>query len=244
MSGEIVDSIKEHLKKRLTTPVYGTFTALWVIFHWQFLVTLFFVSEEKIWSKTGLLKNEYIGQFFFVSNDWHSYFRWIAPIVLTWLFIWVLPRWVFIPAFRKEEEDRTSKMRIRITEEQKLQQAETSLETQKVKKVEAVEKKAEIEKTIKKIDPTIGWQKEFDLLKTNSSDLAAIQNAIRVVYQTAGEYTTSNRYSDERTTFIIPDFVSRVDTLGLVDITEGSYGQKMSFTEKGKFFVRKLQEQN
>ena len=57
-SNEAADSVKETIKERLNTSVYGWFTIFWSLFHWQFLTALFFVREEKFWESHHIFKKK------------------------------------------------------------------------------------------------------------------------------------------------------------------------------------------
>ena len=97
-NNEIVDSVKEASKKRLVTPLYGVFTLSWMVFHWELIYAALFVDQDKIWQATGLLKNQYLHTTFFNIHSWSFYMLWLLPIVLTYLIIWIFPKWISIPA--------------------------------------------------------------------------------------------------------------------------------------------------
>ncbi len=240
---EIFESAIDTIKNRLTNPVYGTFIASWLAFHWNFIFSLFFLSEDKIFQTTGLLKNDYLVHRFFNLNDWYLYVSWLAPFLLTWLIIWKLPEWILIKAYKRNEVYETDKLIIKITEERRIVEEKTRFEKEVVKKAKVVTEKKEEEQKIKSIDPTIEWRQELQNSILNPLILQSIKDAVRVVYQTNGEFTTRTERSSLAISYIQPDLLSRLDTLGLIEITKGSYGTKMSFTDKGKFFVRELQNQ-
>ncbi|KKT74217.1 MAG: hypothetical protein UW71_C0031G0002 [Parcubacteria group bacterium GW2011_GWB1_44_7] len=114
---EILGSIHEAIKERFFSPFYGTFIISWLIFHWKFVYTAFFVSEEKIWESAGLLKNDYLSETFFDFSSLHFYISWILPFVLTYLIIWRFPKWISIPAFREDLDNITKKQKMLITAE-------------------------------------------------------------------------------------------------------------------------------
>jgi hypothetical protein len=116
MFNEFKQSVNKAINKRLTTPIYGTFFIYWVIFHWNFVYTTFFVSEDKIWQSTGLLKNIYLEQYYFNYHNFDFFILWILPVILTWLTIWFFPKYVLISAFKKDEEYETEKIIFRINE--------------------------------------------------------------------------------------------------------------------------------
>src|SRR3989344_2658128 len=209
INSEITDSFKNSIKKRLTSSVYGTFIIYWLIFHWNFIFTIFFVSEDKIWDSMGLLKNDYLIKNFFDYSNLSFYSLWIIPIILTYLTIWIFPKYVIIPAFKKEEEYETEKILFRLSEQRKIEAAKVGVERETVKKVTAVAEKVLQEKKIKSNDPTIGWQEELKNTISVPMILEAIKNAVRVIYQTGGEFVTDPIANSSYRAFISPDLLSR-----------------------------------
>lgn len=229
MGNEIINSFNNSLKKRLTTPIYGTFLASWLIFHWEFIFVIFFVSEDKIWQSTGLLKNDYLLKEFFNFSDACFYFSWILPFVLTWFIIWKFPKWIFLPAFKKEEEYRLEKSRIRIAEQKKLETEEIKLEQEKKKKLEAVGETVQKEKEIQKLDPIINWKKEYELFK-NTQYYSDFNSIIESVYQ-------SNGYAG-----YIPKGVLAYSHTN--ELLEFGSDNRITLTAKGKFFVKQFSLDN
>ena len=240
MDNEIVDSFNCALKKRLTTPIYGTFLVSWLIFHWKFIFTIFFVSEEKIWQATGLLKNDYLGTVFFNFHDWYFYLSWILPFILTWFIIWKFPKWVSLPAFRKEEEYRFAKSRIRIAEERKSETEEINLEQEKQKKLEAVSETVKKEKEIKKLDPSINWEKEYEIFK-NTQYYSNFNSIIESVYQHNGSaswYVGNSLYPTQ----IPKGVLAYCHTNELIEFSKDN--KTIDLTVKGKFFVKQFSIDN
>ena len=111
---EWLDSITEVVRNRATNSLYGTFVISWAVFHWKFIISLLFLSEEKIWDVTGLLKTDYLSKLLFNSSDWYFYVSWIAPFLLTWIIIWKLPQWILVKAYKETEKYETEKQLIKI----------------------------------------------------------------------------------------------------------------------------------
>ena len=233
------------MKNRLTNPLYGTFIISWLVFHWNFIITLFFVSEDKIWQTTSLLKNDYLRQILFNPYSWVSWVSWVAPFLLTYFLIWIMPGWILIKAFNKTEEYESQKNIIKLRKEIEIERIKTELETEKVKKTKVVSEKITEEKKIKSKDPSTVWQEQLEnLVLTTPVFIDALKAAVNVVYKTSGNFTTRQDEARDFAPFLPPEYLSRIDTIGLVKISKGTYGNKIDFTEKGKFFVNKLQEQN
>lgn len=233
---EILDSANVVLKKKLTVQIYGVFMFSWAVFHWELLYAAFFVSEDKILHKTGLLRNEYLTKQFFNYHDPKFYIDWVLPLILTWAVIWVFPKYIILPAFRKEEEQRIEKCKISLECERKLEQESTRLEKQSIKKLEATSKKVQKEKAIKKIDPQALWLGEYEQFK-KLSIYNKFSYIIDSVYSHAGQVKTG--YSMGVYRFEVPrDILVYADTNELVAFSADK--TKISLTNKGRMFVKQF----
>lgn len=242
LNNEILDSFNGVIKKRLTTPIYGTFLLSWIIFHWKFIFSLFFVSEDKIWQATGLLKNDYLSKEFFNFSDWYFYVSWIMPIILTWLIIWKFPKWISIPAFKKAEEEKTEKIIIKINEQKKIETGQIKLQEENIKKIKTVAQKTKKEKEIEKLDPTINWKEEFEQFKKHHI-FYKFKQIIESLYKHNGRITlfTSGGYSR----VVGPDILALAHSKELINIKNDKNSiEVIELTNKGKFFVSKYLEEN
>lgn len=244
-NNEIVKSVKDSIEDKVTSPVYGVFIVSWLIVHWKFVYTAFFVSEEKIWEATeGMLKSDYLTQTFFNFSNFQFYLFFALPFLLTWLLIWKFPKWISIPAFRKSQEFEVEKSKIKLQTRLNVLEEQlriTEVTEQKTKKEKEIK---EQEKEIKKIDPTIEWLNEFNNILLKEKDVQAIKEGSRVIYETNGRFTTNPE--NERhgyNSYISSSSLSRLDALGLVKMMSEKR-DVMEFTEKGKFFIRELQKKD
>ena len=163
---EIIDSFRENIKNRLSNSLYGTFLISWLIFHWNFIFLVIALNEDKILHSTGFLKNEYLISRYFNLHDWHFWFSWLMPFLLTYIIIWKLPEWILLRAYSKTEEYEINKKIIKISQQRRVEQEEVKLQEQTVKKVTAVAKQVIEEKKIKDADPTKEWEQEILDFKT------------------------------------------------------------------------------
>lgn len=248
---EVIGSIAKHFDMRMRTPVYGIFGFWWIVFHWEFFYTLLFVDQNKIFVKTGLLKNEYLKQRFYDYS--HAYF-WryfilslLGSLLLTYLMIWVVPRLILISAFDKEQEHIASKREIKLKYEQniqeqrtKLEKEKTKLEEQAVKKFEASERKVAQIKKVQKTDPSIMWQEEYEQF-ADSPLYQRFEQLIRSLYEFGGqvkvvnelEYTTQTVFELDRNLLAYADANELIRYDRRQNIIE--------LTEKGKYFVKRYQ---
>lgn len=237
LNNELSDSISDILKKRLTSPVYGVFLISWIAFHWNFLFTMFFVSEEKIWESTKLLKNDYLINKFCNLNDWFFYFSWVMPFLMTYLVIWHFPKWISLPAYKKEEEYKTEKRKIKIRELKKIKKEENILEEENIKKLTLETKKNKQVKKNEEIDPTKKWESDYLTFK-KSRYFNNFDYIIESIYQHKGSIHFRN---ENDVWFSIPqETLAYCHSSDLIEITQDS----ISLTDKGKFFVKKFTLRN
>jgi len=225
---EITDSAEDVLNRRASTPIYGTFIISWIIFHWEFLYTSFFVNEDFIYRTTGFLKNQYLVNTFINYNNWYFYFSWIMPFILTWFVIWVLPKLILLPAFEKDEEYRVSKIKIRVDLERGLVDKKTELAKSETRKFEAEEQKVIKQKKVEKIDPGILWEQEYLDFK-NSPNYDPFELVLKTIYENGGYLRDSG---------IPTELLAYVHGGGIVELNNDKFNNRIiSLTEKGKFFV-------
>lgn len=239
INNEILDSCKSTLKKRIDSSVYGTYVIYWLVFHWDFIFTIFFVSEDKIWDSMNLFKNDYLVKTFFNYHQASFYVFWIIPAILTFLTIWVMPKYIIIPAFKKEEENETEKMIFKLREQKKIESALTELENEKTKKFTAVVKKVEEQQKVKEVDPTISW--DDDYLRFKKLTFAyKFQKIIESYYRKQGDIVDYDQYGNNVTFEIPEDILAYSHSNDLVEIDHKS--NKINMTAKGRYFINKYLE--
>ena len=233
-------SLGESIKKRAASAFLGTYTVFWGLFHWQGIYTTLFVDEKAIIDKFGLLKNEYVDKYFFGYegwNDWLFYLGFLLPLLLTFCFIWFLPKYVLIPAFKKEREYKFNKQKIIIDHEIQIEKHRASLASASEKTLAAEEKVIQKEKAIVELDPTKAWEVEYE--RFNKSGLINIlSQLVDSIYKHSGHI--KRYYDEQRETWVSfgvdSDSIALAHSNGLVNISED--GQRISLTEKGRYFVQ------
>jgi len=222
LNNPISESIGENIKKRLNSPIYGTFFIFWLILHWRFVFTIFFMSEDAIIEKTGLLKNDYLVMTFF-TYDFYFWILTFAPFLMTYIAIWILPKYVLIPAFEEDEKNQTTKIVFRITEEKRIEDAKVQKEEAVVKKVTAVAKQAVQEKKIKE---NLSEEEKWDIEYLQFKKAQAFQH-FRSFLQTV--YGGANyKHSFD------PNVLAEVDSFNLIEINDNY----VTLNKKGKYFSR------
>jgi len=245
LKNEISESARDEFYKKLVSPIWGTFAIYWIVFHWQFLATLFFVSEEKIWIAKNMLKSHYLKLVFVNVNDWYFYVSWVAPIVLTYLTIWRFPEWFLLPAYHKDVDYNVEKENIRLRGQQRILKEETNVEKANLEKLTETGERIKKEKEVtESLTDEERWEEELDInLKNNKgSIITPLISADTAVYKTRGDYVTRHGFSSDQFTYLEPATLSLLDQSGLINFS--SEGKKVVLTPKGKYFIKRLREKN
>lgn len=229
---EVVDSVNDVLNKRLTSPIYGVFLISWVAFHWNFVYTMFFVSENKIWDVTKKLKNVYLQETYFNFKDWSFYLFWFLPFLITYVVIWWFPKFISLPAYSKEEEYKTEKKKIKLRELSKLRNLENKVEKENLAKLDIEKQKSEKEMNLIKLDPSKKWILEYNVFK-NSEYFKDFNFILESIYENRGR----TGWEDENRVWItIPQgILAYSHSAGIIEIKQDN---TINLTNKGKFFVK------
>ena len=236
---EIGQSIAEAIRKRAASSTLGTYLFFWSVLHWEGIYTTLFTSQELIFDKYNVLKNEYVGQYFFGWHGWSTVIAYVLPIALTVLFIWIIPRYILLHAYRQEQRHKVDKWRVRYEEEERLEEARKDLAIQQKQAAEAEVDASQAIRKASKTDPSILWEREMtEFLKIEKaiSTLSALKVTI---YEDNGHLTGYESYGDWIDASGIP-----VDELALADtndlITFDKSNQTIELTKKGKFFLSRF----
>jgi len=238
-------SIFEHFKHRTTSSLIGTFVVFWFFFHWQAAYVTLFVNQEYISQKYGMLKNEYINRNFIQPNfsDPGFYLSYILPIAFTYIFIWILPKLILMPAFKEENKYKTDKRiivlkekeRIR-TEEVKLAEKDADIKVQEARSVEA-------EQVIMDIAPEKSYKKDFaNFVQYRNNGLDLLNEIMDSVYSHDGlisSYYYPENSSQQEHFRISKEALAAADTSGLIEI-DYTDPTTIKLTDKGKYFISRL----
>jgi hypothetical protein len=241
---EIGNSIAEAIKKRATSVTTITYFVFWCAYHWQGIYTTLFTSEDLIYGKYNLLKNEYVNTFFFGWHGWQTLYGYILPLIWTLVFIWLLPPKFLIHAYRQEQRHKVDKRRVKYEEESKLEKAREELAVQEKKTIDAEIRTSRSSKAAAKVDPAILWEKEFKSFASRPNAKASIQQASQSVYAEAGnlfQYTDASGWA-KSPEGIEPNNLALLDTYNLITFTDK--GRIINFTDKGKYFLKKYSDIN
>lgn len=240
--GDIANSIVEAIKNRSTSASIGTYVFFWVAYHWQGLYVALFVDEKYIAEKfNGLLKNEYLNQYFFGYNgliDWDVILGFLIPVLLTYLFIWWLPDLILVHLYRREQRYKVKKRIIKLEEEKAIEKEKEKVVKQEDDTLKAEIKKAETTKKAVKADPTIIWQNELDEFTDREDKL--LTQVLTCVYKFRGNLIVSGEFHGSLPVFELEADALRLgDSKGLVTIVDE--GERIELTEKGKYFASQFE---
>lgn len=240
-TNEVVQSTQIAVSDRLSSPFYGYFIIAWIVTNWHFLYISFFIDQEKLFEKTGLLRNEYLFSILPQYQElqfWWKFF--ILPLALTILFFWVFPYGTRV-FYRKSIRNQKALQIIELQENREKTVAEKKLVKEEKSLIKEEVARAKEEKRAAKETPEIIWEKEVETLSMDYNSTAAIKNVIKAIYETEGNFVTSGGIMTDWQTRILPQHLARVDVLGLINISSNN---KLSLTNKGKYVVRRLQDRH
>ncbi len=229
---EIVDSVKQELGRRMLSPVFGTFVIYWTIFHWQFLVSLFFVSSEQIWQSERMLKTDYLKISYMNWSDPYFYLAWVFSVLMTVLTIWKFPDWFLLKADQLDTDYRVEREKIRINGEKEIIGKEIAKEVISTKKIQKEITKVQ---TANKLSETLTdeqkWLIEYEEFKKHQL-FKEYSQILNCVYKNGG-------YLQSGTT-VDPDVLAIADVKELVDFMRDE--NRIALTKKGKIFADKFLE--
>jgi hypothetical protein len=232
--GELSSSIAEAFRKRAVSSAFGTYLFFWVSVHWQGIYVTLFTGEDLIYKQHRLLKNEYVNQYFFGWHGWKSILEYILPLLFTALFIWILPKYILIHAYRQEQRHKVAKRKVKIEEEELIELKKEDLAIQERKTLEAEVVTAKKKQQVAKADPRIIWEREFRSFKLLNKEYAMFSEILRAIYEHNGVKQVEDGYGN--IVFrVSPQSMRTSDVMGLIVISDS--GHKLSLTEKGKFFA-------
>ncbi len=220
---DVVVSAEDTLKERISSPFYGYFLISWIIFNWKFIYIAFFVSEEKIFQKTGLLREEYLWLNSPVDVLGNIFQFVLYPFMFSLFAIFVLP-YISQLFFWKSVLNKRALLNI----EKRLNEKIAEKIDSDTKVIVAETKKKVAEKSAEAEAPEVLWEREFEKFKKNILYL----EFGKVIYN----FYKGNEFS------ISASMAAFLDLNGLGNVQ--LFNSKVALEEKGKFFVKKYLEIN
>lgn len=229
MLEEIKASIGDYVSDRMRSPFYGVFVISWCLWNWKVFYITFFIDSGLLWKSMGLLKLEYIGQFY--PFGWHLgtictvLYLLILPLLSVFVIVFFLP--YLTEVFYEKSLDfgnRNELIKLKKNEELLISKEKNLEITKKVAAIQQEESKAKKgSKTKEEI-----WNEEYSEFKEDRhfADFSEIHDA---VYGRKG-------WADRIST----DIKAYSDANGLVNIELVSGSERITLTEKGKYFMKRF----
>lgn len=229
---ELTESTQVMIEERLSSPFYGFFALSWFIINWDFVYSVFFIDQAKIYEKFGLLRNEYIFQHILPSlhgKEWFLHFL-IEPFLLTFLFFWIAP-YITRPFYKKYIDNQKQLKKIELL-------ANKMVVIEKTELIKAEVQEAEAMKVAEDVSPEIIWQREFDKFR-KTLYFSGFREIRDCIYKYGGKVLVRGEYP-----YSEPEFQINTDLLAYVDSNNliNTRGDTISLTDKGKYFMKQFSE--
>lgn len=241
--GDLISSFSKWLSEKTNSPLYWTYFGFFIAWNWRFFQVIF-LEDAVLFSvprieylDTLLLSPIRIVFFDFIIN-----FVWRIgpPAILTYIAIAYLPhlhKWAFEIYSKNHFERKTIFQRQKAGYEQEIAKL-TKQEAEAVIERIAQEKIIKAGKTQEE-----KWNEDLAIFESSEKNIKAFISASRIIYEVTGEFVSgSHTIAHAYQRYISSDDLSLLDAFEVIEISRGEYGQKMAFTQKGKFFLKKLKE--
>lgn len=232
---ELVASAEIALSERIASPFYGYFLISWLIINWKIIYVAFFLDQQYLFEKTGLLRNEYLQTIIPPFGPQYLWQFLLEPTILAWAILWLFPYGTRV-FYRKSLRNKKALKVIELRELRKEQQQRVELTKTETELFESELEKKRIEKVAASESPELLWENEYKEFE-KSYLYGKFREIIESIYKHSGYVS----YVNEK--YISTDMLAFADTRDLIQFVEGSSNQ-IKLTPKGKFFASKFLEKN
>ena len=192
---EFVTSVDIAIKERITSPFYGYFIVSWLFINWKIFYIAFFIGQDEIFKKTGLLRHDYLSSIFPGIMTWKHWLNFlILPFILTCLFFWIFPS-ITRFFYRQSLRNQIKLKRIEIQETTKQTKEEKKLIQEERNLIKEQVGKAKETKKIEKENPEILWEEDFNRFQ-NSILFKQFQQILDSIYKHEGHTRVESRFSN------------------------------------------------
>lgn len=226
---EVIESFKDSIKERLTSPLYGWFSLSWCFFNWKAIYVTFFIDQSLIVNLHQQLKIDYLLSIYSSEPFWWSITQlFFGPMLFAWLFLWPFSV-VDLFFFKKSLRNRYQKEKEIFLQQKNLEKT----------KGEFLQKKQENIETEKKVEMTLEerWEAEYQKIKQNKKFNVIFDAFRKCLYQYDGFIRVTDDYENNVIFQMHPDYLALLDVNGLIEFNAPK--TILNATEKGKFFIRK-----
>lgn len=249
---ELIKSLTGWFKEKLSSPLYFIFIFAFISWNWKTFYILFF--EDSILLKSTHV--EYVQQF---SRIYYQIpyqgnlidlflhpFNWIlvilfifaVPIIVTYLFIWELPKLNSLAhkTYLTYEFIRKAEFHKQNTVFQETVAGEKEKESKALKR--QVVAKEEITSQLTKEEK---WEIEYENFKKNKTFLS-FNSILNSIYKNEGQISIVQ--DGQWVRIINANILATADSLDLILISKRNNYEYVELTEKGKYFSKKYLEEN
>lgn len=241
MFEELRKSFGENLRERLTSPFYGSFVISWCLWNWKVWYVTVFVDSGLLFQKENILKVDYIVGQYQWNLGWH--FVWsishliVLPLISAYVAVFWLSKvthWFYKKSLDTEKMNELAKEK---KEGELLEAKRKRLTTAgDVLKIEGdVLKKEQEVQNIKSENLQEEWDDEYEKFKRNSlfRSFSSIKDVI---------YKREGRTNDFLGNILNTSVKAFADSHDLIKMNIGNGGERVSLTEKGKYFMKRYIE--
>lgn len=219
------------------TRVYVTFIGWFLLFHVDIIFIALFVDQSLIFSKTGLLKGEYIVSYALHFGFWafmlFELTRLLLATLTTYLMIWVIPGLISEKSYTKELAVEYALRKMKLRKDEELNDKEERAVKKQIENLEA-EKKVAVEKIKLEESPdSFRWDQEYNDFRMTRM-YGDFDRVVSCVYKYSGK--PGNMLGN--TPKPAPELLGYLDANGVITIKTGV----ISFTDKGRHFVKRFYE--
>lgn len=222
-ANEIIDSIKDAVKERVGSIMYGMFFISWIGWNWQLIYITFFVDQNILFQNTGLIKIDYINSVYYNIWWWTVLKTIIFPAASAYIIIWWLSG-IDLLCSKKHYKNKAKKEIEKSKIEKELLKEEQSVLEEKKK---TVKKEKEVQKELSQEDK---WKLDIQKIKDYEVYKKYMEELEICLYEYRGQ-TTAYNYR------LAPETLAFLDTNNLINFTN-SNRNNLELTDKGKFFLK------
>lgn len=233
---KLVETFIAYLEGRAKTQLYGIFIFWVLVLHGDIIFTSLFTSQELIFAKTKMLKNEYVAAHFFEIHTWHFWIieicKFLAAAGLTYLMIWILPKTLVAAAYDSELDTYYKRKMKKLSKDMSLEKEKQRLSDIKLESVEREEEVVEKQDDLENKELRV-WKKEYK--ETKASVKNVLPHLARAVYEHDGHI---KRYVDhDLNKWVDPQIssntIATAHSNGLAELSDN----RISLTPKGRYFI-------
>lgn len=234
----IINSLKENLKDRISSPFYGAFIISWLIWNWKIWYITFFIDSDLLLATQSILKIDYIKNIY-ESWIYASLYTVILPLFSSYLIIFWLPKMthMFYEKYLEyENQNNITKLK---KEKEFLKEKAAKLEEeknvlQKEGEVKIIRKEAQFQEEI--------WDKEYQNFK-ESKHFQYFGQLKSSLYEHGGH--TWIWVNNNKRNIIPTDLKAYLNANEIIEFgKDENHYEVVLLTEKGKYFMKKYTEEN